>query len=158
MTRISTGSRRLPHADLCAPGLTQPTDLIVVVDGDGIVARLGVRFPRAFGYLQADLLGRSFLDFVHPFDHVATSAALHKLAQGEPAHGLENRFRCKDGSYRWLAWAAMPTPEGLVYAVARDISDRRPPERGEAASPGRDGDVGPGARGRETTGPASRTC
>jgi PAS domain S-box-containing protein len=142
MTRISTGSRRLPHADLCAPGLTQPTDLIVVVDGDGIVARLGVRFPRAFGYLQTDLLGRSFLDFVHPFDHVATSAALHKLAQGEPAHGLENRFRCKDGSYRWLAWAAMPTPEGLVYAVARDISDRRPPERGEAASPGRDGDVG----------------
>jgi PAS domain S-box-containing protein len=134
MTRISTASRRMPHADLCAPGPTQSTDLLVVVDGHGILKRLGARFPRAFGYTQTELLDRPFLAFVHPFDHATISAALNKIAQGEPAHGIESRFRCKDGSYRWLVWAAMPTPEGLVYAVARDISDRRPPEQAEAGS------------------------
>jgi signal transduction histidine kinase len=63
-----------------------------------------------------------FLSFIHAADTAATNTALEQLARGEPTLGLENRFRCKDASYRRLAWTAIPTPEGLLYAVARDIS------------------------------------
>ena len=55
----------------------------------------------------------------------ATGAALEKLSEGKPTLEFRNRFRCKDGSYRRLAWRAIPRPEGLVYAVARDITVER---------------------------------
>ena len=43
------------------------------------------------------------------------------LAEGRPTLDFENRFRCKDGSYRWLSWTAVPE-DGLLYCVARDVT------------------------------------
>jgi PAS domain S-box-containing protein len=104
------------------------TDLLIVIDPNGRFKGLGPRCPQAFGYSEAELLDQPFLAFVHRDDRAAASAALSKLALGEPTLGLETRFRCQDDSYRWLAWTAMPTPEGVMYAVARDISERKQPE------------------------------
>src|SRR5579859_2830324 len=104
------------------------SDLLTVIGRDGCFKRLAPLFPPAFGYVEEELLDRPFLSFIHPADTAATSAALEQLARGEPTLGLENRFRCKDASYRRLAWTAIPTPESLLYAVARDITQRKQPE------------------------------
>jgi PAS domain S-box-containing protein len=97
---------------------------LTVIAQDGRFKRVAPAFPPAFGYVEAELLDRRFLGFIHPADTAATGMALDKLAQGQPTLGLENRFRCKDGAYRRLVWTAIPTPEGLLYAVARDITQR----------------------------------
>src|SRR5712692_11475185 len=132
---VSNGAARPPPAEDRAPFVSLATDLLTAIDGDGRFKWLAPRFPQAFGYTEAELLDQPFISFIHSADRAATSAALEKLSQGEPTLGLENRFRCKDGSYRWLAWTAMATPEGLLYAVARDITvERREPEEERARS------------------------
>ncbi|GAC1316010.1 MAG: hypothetical protein NVSMB2_08390 [Chloroflexota bacterium] len=100
------------------------SDLLTVMDRNGCFEQVGPLFPAAFGYVGADLVGRSFLTFVHPDDTIMTKAAMEKLAAGEPTVGLANRFRCKDASYRHVAWTAIPTPQGLLYAVAHDVTDQ----------------------------------
>jgi PAS domain S-box-containing protein len=120
------------HAPLFA------ADLLTAIGRDGCFKRMAPTFPPAFGYIEAELLDQPFITFIHPADQAATRAALEQLAQGEPTLGLENRFRCKDGSYRRLAWTAVPTPEGLLYAVARDITERKQPEVERARSLARD--------------------
>ncbi len=131
---VSNGEERAPPAEDRAPLVSLETDLLTVIGRDGCFRRVAPRFPRAFGYTEAELLDQPFIIFVHPADRAATSASLDKLSQGEPTLGLENRFRCQDGSYRRLAWTAMPTPEGFLYAVARDITERRQPEEERARS------------------------
>jgi PAS domain S-box-containing protein len=129
ITAVSRGEERSP------PPADRPplaTDLLTVIGGDRCFKRFAPSFPHAFGYAEAELVDRPFITFIHPADQAATSAALEKLSQGEPTLGLENRFRCKDGSYRRLAWTAIPTPEGLLYAVARDITDRKQPRQERA--------------------------
>jgi PAS domain S-box-containing protein len=100
-------------------------DLFSMADHDGYFQRLNPAFASAFGYTESELLGQAFTTFVHNDDRAATRAELQKLMLGEPALGFENRFRRKDGTYRWLAWTAVPTPEGLVHAAARDVTERR---------------------------------
>jgi PAS domain S-box-containing protein len=100
-------------------------DLFGEAGRDGYFQRLDPAFTRAFGYTETELLAAPFVTFVHLEDRAATRAELDKLGRGEPALGFENRFRRRDGAYRWLAWTAVPTPEGLVYAAARDITARR---------------------------------
>ena len=87
-------------------------DLLTVIRQDGCFKRVAPALLPAFGYAEAELLDRRFLSFIHPADRPATRAALEQLAQGQPTLGLENRFRCKDASYRRLAWTAIPTPGG----------------------------------------------
>jgi PAS domain S-box-containing protein len=87
--------------------------------------RLDSAFAQAFGYAEAELVGAPFISFVHPEDRAATRAELEQLGRGQPALGFENRLRRKTGDYRWLVWTAVPTPEGLVHAAARDITTRK---------------------------------
>src|SRR5262249_14204123 len=70
---------------------------------------------------------RPFIDFIHPDDREATLEEVRRLSTGADTVSFENRYRCKDGGYRWFSWAARPVLElGLGYAVARDITERRP--------------------------------
>ena len=120
------------------PPILPASNLLTVIGRDGCFKRAAPRFPPAFGYAEEELLDRPLLSFIHPADTPAASAALDKLTRGEPTLGLENRFRCKDGSYRRLAWTAIPTPEGLLYAVARDVTERGQADDEHARSLARD--------------------
>jgi diguanylate cyclase (GGDEF)-like protein len=64
---------------------------------------------------------------VHPEDLAATDEALRHLAEGHTTAGFEARYRCKDGSWRWLAWRAPPPTPGsrVLHAVARDVSAQK---------------------------------
>jgi PAS domain S-box-containing protein len=138
MHSVLVDAEHPPSAFGHVPFVSLATDLLTVIGRDGCFKRVAPTFPHAFGYTEAELLDQPCITCIHPADRAATNAALEKLSQGEPTLGLENRFRCKDGSYRWLAWTAMPTPEGLLYAVARDITERRQPEEERARSRARE--------------------
>jgi PAS domain S-box-containing protein len=101
-------------------------DLLCVIDSGGRLARVNPAFERALGWTPDELVGRSIPDLVHPEDRAATEAALQAIVAGSAPETVENRYRCRDGSYRWLSWRASPPDEqGCVYAIGRDVTDRR---------------------------------
>ncbi|WP_051328473.1 PAS domain S-box protein [Desulfatirhabdium butyrativorans] len=102
-------------------------DMICIADiRSARFLRINAAFTRSLGYPEAELLGRSFLEFVHPDDVEATVAILRdRLQQGENVLSFTNRYRCSDGRYIWLEWLSHPdAAKGITYAVARDITDR----------------------------------
>jgi PAS domain S-box-containing protein len=101
-------------------------DLLCFVTMEGRFARVNPAWQRVLGFSQADIQGRHFQAFVHPDDHAASLGAMANLARGSTLSAFENRYRCKDGSYKWLEWTAAPLSDlGLVFAAGRDVSDRR---------------------------------
>ncbi len=105
-------------------------DMLCVADiADGCLSFINKAFEKTLGYTKEELLKEPFINFVHPDDRPSTVSAVENLSNGEPVVNFDNRYRCKDGSYKWLAWAAMPVPDqGLTYAVARDITERKQAE------------------------------
>jgi PAS domain S-box-containing protein len=101
-------------------------DMIAIAGFDGYFKRVNPAWERALGHSPDHILSKPFVEFVHPEDREATIAEASKIAQGVETLRFENRYRCKDGSYRWLAWTAIPVvDEGLMYCVARDITERK---------------------------------
>jgi two-component system, sensor histidine kinase and response regulator len=101
-------------------------DLLCVASLDGYFLRLNPAWAQVFGYDDATLKASPFLDFVHPDDRAATVEAVSVLTTGTRLIAFENRYRARDGSYRWLDWTAAPfVDQGVIYAAARDVTDRK---------------------------------
>ncbi|TMB93133.1 MAG: EAL domain-containing protein [Chloroflexi bacterium] len=91
---------------------------------DGYFKIVNPVWTRVLGYSTSELLAQPCIDFVHPDDRQATRAEAERLSNGLQSVHFRNRYRCKDGSYRWLAWTATPAmAEGLIYAGARDVTN-----------------------------------
>ena len=101
--------------------------LICIADLKGYFKRVNSSFEQTLGYSSEELLSTTFLDFIHPDDKEKTMAVIeNELSSGKRVIGFENRYRCKDGSYKWLSWTACPVvEEGITYAIAYDITERR---------------------------------
>lgn len=101
-------------------------DLICVADMDAHFTRVNPAFTDVLGHSEEELLSRKFLEFVHPEDLAATLRQMDRLAAGARVIDFENRYRCRDGNWKWLAWRALPVVEDrTIYAVARDITQRK---------------------------------
>jgi PAS domain S-box-containing protein len=101
-------------------------DLLAIANSDGCFLRLNPAWEKTLGFTAAELMAQPYLNFVHPDDRAITLATAQGLSAGQTAIRFENRYRCKDGSYRWLSWSSMPYDEqNLVYAVAHDITERK---------------------------------
>lgn len=103
---------------------TSSLDLLCIADTGGHFRRLNPEWENTLGYSISELEGKSFLEFVHPDDIQATKDETARLEKGNEILNFENRFRCKDGSYRWIEWRSFPE-ENLIYAVARDVTERK---------------------------------
>lgn len=102
-------------------------DLLCIANTAGEFIRLNPEWKNVLGYSISELEGHKFLDFVHPEDLQATLDAVTRLDAQKEVLNFENRFRCKDGSYRWIEWRSKPQGS-KIYAAARDISDRKQTE------------------------------
>lgn len=101
-------------------------DMLCQLGFDGYFKRLNPAWERALGFTIEELESRPFIEFVHPDDRERTLEQNTRVRAGGQALGFENRYLCKDGSYRWLLWnAAAELGEDVIYSVARDITARK---------------------------------
>ena len=103
---------------------TDALDLLCITDTDGYFRRLNPAWETTLGLPISELEGRRFLDFVHPDDMEATLQAISRLAGQKKVLSFTNRCRNHNGEYRWIEWRAFPAGR-RIYAVARDISERK---------------------------------
>jgi len=82
-------------------------------------------FEQTLGYTTAELIPLPFLELVHLEDRAASVRAGALLASGVPVTNFDNRYRCADGTYKWLNWTATQDAQGIVYASARDITAQK---------------------------------
>jgi PAS domain S-box-containing protein len=108
----------------------QSFDLHCVAGLDGYFTRLNSAWVAALGWTLEELQSLPSVTFIHVDDREATLRETAKLCQGAGTLRFENRYACKDGSYRWLEWNARSVVDrGEIYATARDITDRKRFER-----------------------------
>ncbi|MFH1754422.1 MAG: PAS domain S-box protein [Candidatus Latescibacterota bacterium] len=103
--------------------------VLCIAGTDGYFKRVNPAFEKTLGYGCEELQSRPFIEFVHPDDRDATIKEMRKLIEGESTVYFENRYRCKDGSYRCFAWSSTPQHDGLLFASAIDITDRKRAEK-----------------------------
>lgn len=88
----------------------------------GRLLRVNPAFQHVLGWTADELTSRPFMDFIHPLDRESTRRELDRKEFGVLTENFENRWRCKNGSYRWLAWNTVSEADGLAYAAARDVT------------------------------------
>jgi PAS domain S-box-containing protein len=105
-------------------------DMLCIADFQGYFKRLNPAWEQTLGYTLDEMRAHPYLHFVHPDDQEVTLAEVQRIYGGMETVSFENRYRCKDGSYRWLLWTAIPFPgQEAIYAAARDITDRKRAEQ-----------------------------
>jgi PAS domain S-box-containing protein len=109
---------------------TLSLDMLCIAGFDGYFKRINPAWEGTLGIPKEELLSRPYVDFVHPDDREATINEARKMDQGELTISFENRYLSADGTYRWLLWNATPNKSlRLIFAVARDITQRKQTER-----------------------------
>jgi len=98
-------------------------DLMLIIGADGVFQRVNPAWTRLLGYAAAELVGRHMSDFILPED-LAPSLASYAENMAGDALRVINRYRHKDGSVRWISWAAVPAGD-VVYATGWDITGER---------------------------------
>ncbi len=105
------------------------TDLVCVADGAGRLVVVSPSWEQVLGFPISEIASRPFIDFVHADDRERTIAEFGSELGGGQVHAFQNRYRTADGGYRWLEWNSMPdATTGRMYAVARDVTQRRQAE------------------------------
>jgi PAS domain S-box-containing protein len=101
-------------------------DMLSIVHLDGRFQRVNPAFQHVLGYSEEELLAMSLFELLHPDDRAKTMSEYENLAAGKAIRLMENRLRCKDQQYRWVAWSYFPVPQdGLAFGVGRDTTELR---------------------------------
>jgi PAS domain S-box-containing protein len=106
--------------------INMSADLFCTTDADGFLKSLNPAWEKILGFTTKELMAKPWIEFVHPEDRRLTNAEADYVGQGGSIFGFENRFVCKDGSYKWLSWNILFEPRQKVsYAIARDSTKRK---------------------------------
>ncbi|HWQ30512.1 MAG TPA: diguanylate cyclase [Negativicutes bacterium] len=100
-------------------------DIFCVAEKDGRFHRVNKRFEEILGYRADEVEGKDFLDFVHEEDNEATKSAFKQLEENKSLSGFTNRYRCKDGSYKYLEWHSTLGIGKYIYSSARDVTEQK---------------------------------
>lgn len=120
---LSDDRRRVGRAD--TRWFEMSNDLLVEASLDGYFTRLSGEWEECLGWTREELMSRPIREFIHP-DDLAPTMAISRSLDERPGKitNHENRYRAKDGSWRWLLWNTR-SDQHRKYAVARDITDRK---------------------------------
>jgi PAS domain S-box-containing protein len=122
-TTSTTTADKLSEADIF---FMLSRELLTIADFSGYFKRLNPFWQKVLGYSLEELYAKPFLEFVHPDDRNATMAQMEILSRGSDVIDFENRYIAKDGGERWFLWSAHASEEdGLIYAIAHDITERK---------------------------------
>jgi len=101
-------------------------DMIGSGNFQGYFTKINSSFVEILGYLEKEILENPFIKFVHDDDVEKTKQALADAAKGKKEIYIENRYKCKDGSYKWIEWKVLSiVKENKFFAVGRDITKRK---------------------------------
>ncbi|MCB0805438.1 MAG: PAS domain S-box protein [Bacteroidales bacterium] len=101
-------------------------DMACIASTEGYFKKLNNEWERVLGYSKEELMDKPLAEFIHPDDRIPTFKEIERQIGGKNTMQFINRYKTKDGDYRWLEWNAIPSPDGIsLYAAARDISDRK---------------------------------
>ena len=108
-------------------------ELLATANLDGYLVALNGSWEETLGWSPQELMARPFVEFVHPDDRARTEQEAARLGQdGVSTVSFTNRYRTKDGGWRWIEWSSnLDAEHGVVYTAARDVSDRRAAERAQ---------------------------
>jgi len=109
---------------------TLAPDLMCVGTFAGELKRVNPSWERILGFTFDELRAKPLWDLVHPEDRARTLDVVRNLSRGVNQADFENRYRCKDGSYKWIQWtAAIVADDQLIYAAGRDVTARKRADR-----------------------------
>ena len=100
------------------------TDIMLVADLAGMIIAVNPAWSKILERPEIESLGMDFISLVHPDDRMAALQDLSRLAHGAPTLRMENRYRRRDGGYRWISWTAVPAQK-LIHAIGRDVTDEK---------------------------------
>jgi PAS domain S-box-containing protein len=117
-------TQRKREQELFDTFFSSSADLLCMADFDGHLTAVNPAWTTSLGWTAAELCAVPFADFVHPDDRVPTDEVYaSQLAAGAPVIHFENRYRCSDGSYRWLEWNAVTlADQRIIVCNARDTT------------------------------------
>jgi PAS domain S-box-containing protein len=96
-------------------------DMMCIAGSDGYFKRLNPAWEKTLGFTNEEIYATPFIELIHPDDREATLKTVQQL-QTESVINFENRYRCQDGSYKWLTWMSASQDGETIYAIARDIT------------------------------------
>jgi PAS domain S-box-containing protein len=96
-------------------------DLLGVSTFDGYFIALNPSWTRVLGWSEDEVKSMHVDTLRHPDDEAHSQAGRARLAAGVPTVRMENRFRHKDGTWRWITWT-LSADQGLIYVAGRDVT------------------------------------
>ena len=101
-------------------------ELLCLANAEGFFVRVNPVWKTTLGWSDEELLGQPYINFVHPDDKESTLCEAQRLlSEGYQTVRFQNRYRCRDGSYRWLAWMSIRVEDGMIVATARDVTEQK---------------------------------
>ncbi|MFC3944163.1 hybrid sensor histidine kinase/response regulator [Pseudomonas gingeri] len=100
---------------------TLSSDIMLRCSFDGQIIAINPAWTDTLGWNESDLLGSSLYDLIHPDDLERTVEGVRQSASGHSLLRFENRYRCKNGGYRWINWSSSPSDQ-VIHAVGRDCT------------------------------------
>ncbi|MDB9314242.1 adenylate/guanylate cyclase domain-containing protein [Spirulina sp. CS-785/01] len=115
----------LPVTDALDAFFNLSPDLFCIRDAQGYFTKINPRWTEQLGWTEGELLEQPWIEFIHPDDQQATWERETELSPVSPPLRYKNRFRCKNGGYRWLAWRISQDTTGQSYGIAQDVTEEQ---------------------------------
>ncbi|MCE9527601.1 MAG: response regulator [Planctomycetales bacterium] len=105
-------------------------DMLCIASSDGRFLRVNPAFEKTLGFSSQEILSTPLIEFIHLEDRDSTRAEISALKSGKDTIQFENRYLCRDGTFRWILWScpAIRPEDEVMYAVGKDITERKQAE------------------------------